>query len=225
MKVKVIVAHPDDEIIGVGGTIAKHIANGDEVTVLIMAEGKSSRVNSYADFDKTELEKYEIETKNALDELKVSKFKMLNLPNNRLDSIDLLNIVKLIENEINFDSPEIIYTHYYGDINIDHQVVSKATAIACRPLPDCSVKKILMFETLSSTENSLSLNIPFSPNYFSNISNYLDVKINAISKYKSELKKEPHPRNIINIRKNSEVWGCKVGCKAAEAFVVSRIID
>jgi LmbE family N-acetylglucosaminyl deacetylase len=224
MKIKVIVAHPDDEIIGVGGTIAKHVDSGDEVSVLILAEGKSSRFNSYDEFCKDILEEYINETEQALAALGVSKFKLFSLPNNRFDGMELIDIVKIIENEINLYKPDVVYTHYYGDMNVDHQQTSKAVTIACRALPGCSVHEILMFETLSSTESSLGIGIGFTPNYFVEISKQVEKKLNAMSCYKSELREEPHPRSISSIKRNSELWGSKVGVDSAEAFVVSRIV-
>lgn len=224
MKVVVFVAHPDDEIIGVGGTILKHIHLGDEVYIVIISEGKSSRADVYEGFDSKVIDDYISETNKALNILGVSDYKILRLPNNRLDRVDLLDIIKIIQKEIDKYKPDIIYTHYFGDLNIDHCIISRAVITAARALPGTTVKEILLFETLSSTEQAMALGKGFCPNLFVDISNYLEKKLLAMACYKSELREEPHPRSLSSIIKNSELWGSKVGLKAAEAFVVARIV-
>lgn len=224
MKVYVIVAHPDDEIIGVGGTIAKHIQEDDEVRVMIVAEGKSSRLEHYENFSAKNNLKYESETKEALSILGVTKIKMLNMPNNRLDRLDLLDIIKVISKEVEEFMPNRIYTHYYNDLNIDHQIVSRAVVTANRPVPTTEVRDILFFETLSSTEYSLGMRNAFCPNYFVNIEKQLKIKIEALSKYESELREFPNPRNLDSVKENAIIWGNKVGIAAAEAFEISRMV-
>jgi len=224
MNVAIFVAHPDDEIIGVGGTIIKHVQEGDNVSVIIVSEGKSSRAIKYEDFDEKVIDKYILETQKALEIVGVKKFKILKLPNNRLDRLDLIDIIKAIEVEINKVEPQIIYTHFYDDLNIDHRLVSQAVVTAARALPGKSVKEILMFETLSSTEQASAIGKFFSPNLYVDITEYLQQKLLAMECYKSELHNPPHPRSIEMIEKNAQVWGAKCGINAAEAFVVSRII-
>lgn len=226
-NIGIIVAHPDDEIIGVGGTIVKNIRQNNNVNILILSEGITSRFDKYnTDESKTLLKMYGKETIAALnimglDEKNVS---ICKLPNNRLDQVDLLDIVKIIEKFIKEHHIEVIYTHYYQDLNIDHELVSRATVTAARSLPLYPVKELYFFETLSSTEYGLPINKVFAPNYFEDISEVLDVKLNAMNCYKSELRDVPHPRNLETIKMNAMLWGRKVGIAAAEAFQVGRII-
>lgn len=224
MNVAAIVAHPDDEIIGVGGTLMKHAHAGDNISVIIVSEGKSSRLAKYEDFDENIIDEYICETKGALKTIGADYFKFLKLPNNRLDRLDLIDIIKTIQIELDKIKPQIIYTHFYDDLNIDHIVVSQAVVTAARALPGSKVKEILMFETLSSTEQAAAVGKCFSPNLFVDITEFLQQKLLAMKCYESELRSPPHPRSLEMIEKNSQVWGAKCGVDAAEAFVVARII-
>lgn len=222
MNVLVVSAHPDDEIIGVGGTIAKHVEQGDTVNVVIIAEGKSSRYENYKKPENSLLEDSYLETMKACEVLGVSKFKRLNYPDNRLDSIDLLEIIKVVEINIEEFNPDIVYTQYGGDINVDHEVVYKAVMTATRPLPNHNVKWVFAYETLSSTEWNYDVKDAFIPNYFVNIDSQLDQKLKAMSCYSSELREYPHPRSLAAIEYNAKVWGAKIGVGAAEAFKLVR---
>lgn len=222
MNVLVFSAHPDDEVIGVGGTIAKHVEQGDTVNVVIIAEGKSSRYDNYKKPEIPLLDASYLETQNACEILGVSKFKRLNFPDNRLDSLNLLEIVKVVENNIKEFNPDIVYTQYGGDINVDHEVVYKAVMTATRPLPNNNVKWVYAYETLSSTEWNYDVKDAFTPNYFVDIESHLKRKINAMSCYSSELRDYPHPRSLDAIEYNAKVWGAKVGVRAAEAFKLVR---
>lgn len=226
MNVGVFVAHPDDEVIGIGGTLIKHILCGDQVSIYILAEGKSSREESYDVFSKQILESFRNETINAVNimGIKEENVHFLDLPNNRLDKIDLLDIIKIIERIEAKEKFDVIYTHNGRDLNIDHEIVARAVITAFRALPGQSVKEILMFETLSSTESGMALGRYFEPNLFVDISDVLDKKSCAMNCYKSELREKPHPRNIELIENNAIVWGSKVGVRAAEAFKVARIL-
>ena len=226
MNVGVFVAHPDDEIIGLGGTLIKHIMAGDRVNIFIIAEGKSSRVENYSNFTKENIRHYRNETINAaiIMGLAQENVHFFDLPNNRLDRIDLLDIIKLIEKIGDSEKFDIVYTHNYEDINIDHEIVARAVITAFRALPGQSVKEILLFETLSSTESGMAIDRYFKPNLFVDISDVLDIKKRAMKCYISELRSKPHPRNIETIESNALVWGNKVGVNAAEAFKVARIL-
>ena len=139
-----------------------------------------------------------------------------------MDGIQLLKVVKIIEKEIKETKPDRIYTNHYGDLNVDHKVVSNAVLTACRP-SSFLVKEILCFEVLSSTEWSYPYN--FSPNYFSNIEKHLTKKVNAMKLFKSEIREFPHPRSSENIRNVAARWGSVCGFKAAEAFEMIRKIE
>lgn len=222
MKVMVFAAHPDDEIIGVGGALAKHVRQGDNVSAVIMAEGKSSRKADYVKPEDSIMQDSNNETKQALSTLGIEDFVRLNLPDNRLDSMDLLDVVKEAEKQIDRFQPDIVYTQYGGDINIDHTVVFRAVMTATRPLPGHSVKQVLAYETLSSTEWNYLQKDQFHANYFINIEEELDMKLKAMACYGSELRDFPHPRSLQAIENNAYVWGAKSGFKAAEAFMLVR---
>ena len=222
-QILVVAAHPDDEVLGCGGTIARLVSEGHQAYTLILGEGITSR-------DK---KRNRVKREEELNELKkqihkanmamgVKKIFIHDFPDNRFDAIPLLDIVKVIENIKNKVKPDIIFTHYEKDLNIDHQITYQAVITATRPLPDETVKEIYSFEVLSSTEGGYPLS--FSPNMFFDISETMDLKLKAMSEYKTELKDFPHPRSLEGIRKNAELWGMKVGLKYAEAFKVVRMV-
>ena len=166
-KILVVAAHPDDEVLGCGGTIARHIHNGDKVQVVFLADGFGSRKNgSNRDASANEASKL----------LGCETPIYLNFPDNQLDSVTLLNIVKELEEIIGNFLPSIIYTHHYGDLNIDHQVTHRAVMTACRPQPNFCVKEIYTFEILSATHwQSVSMGGLFSPNYFVDVSDFINI--------------------------------------------------
>lgn len=195
MKVLVVAAHPDDEILGIGGTVAKHSSKGDEVYVLVLGEGKASR----GETKKEELEELKEEAKEANKILGVKEIFFEGLPDNSFDSVPLLEIIKKIERYVEKIDPEIIYTHYGEDLNIDHRLTFQAVLTAARPLPGSKIKLLAVFETLSSTEWAEEEKA-FVPNLYSEISDNLDKKLDAMSKYKSELREFPHPRSLEGIK-------------------------
>ena len=226
-SVLVIAAHPDDEILGCGGTAAKYVSKGDEVNFLIIAEGATSRKDKRKRDDcKKELNNLFNEANNAASILGVNSIKLLDFPDNRLDCIDLIEIVKIIEDYINLFQPNIIYTHHYGDINIDHEIINRAVLTAARPKPGNCVKKIFTFEVLSSTEwNPRSINTQFSPNWYEDISGFLSKKLDSARAYKSEMFDWPHPRSIESIEYLAKMRGSQVGLESAEAFCLLRNIN
>ncbi len=221
-KVLVIAAHADDEALGCGGAIARHSALGDQVHVIFIADGVSARlVKSVVDVS---LRQQACEQANKI--LGVSSIEFLNYPDNRLDGIHLLDIVQSLERLIKKIAPEVVYTHHIGDLNIDHQLTHRAVITACRPLPGCSIKEILAFEVVSSTEWSYSVCAPFLPNVFVDISAYLDVKMRSLEFYHMEMRVFPHARCIDNVMALSRYRGCTVGFEAAEAFMsIRKLID
>lgn len=224
-KIAVIAAHPDDEVLGCGGSIARHIAEGDEVHVLIMAEGETSRLQARCRENVSEkLEALSGAAEQAHLALGSSSLTMLPLPDNRLDSLDLLDVVKHVEEFISQVSPEVVYTHFPSDLNIDHRIVSEAVQTACRPIPNACVKTILFFEVVSSTEWRMGGAATFMPNYFVNISDFLDKKLDALQCYQSEMRNFPHARSLQALESLARWRGATVGCLAAEAFMLGRSI-
>jgi LmbE family N-acetylglucosaminyl deacetylase len=225
MKVLVIAAHPDDEVLGCGGAIAQHVSVGDEVHVEILAEGIKSRLaKPYSDNKSAVLDlKRSAEIANGI--LGVASLTLHGLPDNRLDSMDRLDIIQLIENKISTYSPKVIYTHHCGDVNIDHRIIHEATNTACRPLPGSDVCRILYFEVPSSSEWQIPGSAPpFLPNWFVDISSSLATKINALDAYNSEMRSWPHPRSLTAVEHLAKWRGASVGLNAAEAFVLGRNI-
>lgn len=225
-NVLVIAAHPDDEVLGCGGSIARHVNNGEQVFVLILAEGITSRD------DKRDKEKREGElsvlAKTAHEAnvfLGVKSITLHDFPDNRMDSLDLLDIVKLIEKAIKKYQPHIVYTHHASDVNIDHQIVHKAVVTACRPFPGQSVRRLLFFEVPSSTEWQISTSASaFLPNWYVDISSTLDQKLRALGIYGSEMRSWPHSRSLEAVEHLARWRGANVGVQAAEAFMLGRNI-
>ncbi len=223
-SVLVVVAHPDDEVLGCGGTIAKHVKNGDKINVVILAEGITSRS------EKRDAKKYSkklVELRNvahvANKILGVNSLFLHNFPDNRMDSVDLLDVVKVIEIFINKFKPSIIYTHHGGDLNVDHRITYQAVVTACRPIPKSCVKRILSFEIASSTEwQPPYFNNPFTPNWFVDITKTLHLKLEALKVYKFEMREYPHSRSIKALEYLARWRGASVGFCAAEAFILTR---
>lgn len=218
--VLIVAAHTDDEAIGCGGTIARHVAEGDTVYAVFMADGVTSRTNSRPG----EIQHRQAAAEKARVILGVKEYIYLGFPDNRMDSLALLDIVQPLEKVIAKIQPQIIYTHHYGDLNIDHRLTHQAVLTACRPVPGSSVQEIYAFEILSATDwNSPGFNI-FTPNVFVDIGQYTEKKRMALNSYKMEMKTHPHTRTIDNIIRLSTLRGCAVGCDSAEAFTLVKII-
>ena len=224
MKSLIIAAHPDDEVLGCGGSMAKWSNNGHEVHVLIMAEGATSRdSNRNRENRKDDLSELEKSAKEASKVLGIKSIELMDYPDNRMDSVDLLDVVKIIESYIEKIKPDVVVTHHSGDLNIDHQIVNKAVMTACRPQPENTVKRILSFEVPSSTEwQSTTINNSFIPNWFEDISDTLNLKLKALEAYKSEMREWPHARSIKAVEHLAKWRGATVGCEAAEAFMLIR---
>lgn len=215
MKVLVVAAHPDDEVLGCGGTMARHAAEGDAVHILIIAEGATSRIDQ-GDDEVAQLHQF---AQKAAETLKSNAPHLSGFPDNRLDSMDHLDVTQEIERHVKEIQPEIVYTHHGGDLNIDHRIVHESVITACRPLPGSSVRQIFSFEAVSSTEWATpAIGLVFRPVHFVDISKYLDVKIDAIKCYGSEICQFPHPRSIEAIKAQAQFRGSQAGMMAAEAF-------
>lgn len=216
-KILIVAAHPDDEILGVGGAILKHVKNGDEVNILILGDGATSR-DANADIGEREKQ-----ARQAADALGAKNLILEKLPDNRFDSVPLLEIVKKAEKAINKIKPEIIYTHFPYDLNIDHRLTFQAVMTACRPQPGFFVKKILALETPSSSEWQIKdQSHIFCPTEYVDISGFIDEKLEVLKIYSEELREYPHPRSSEGVKILAQFRGMEVGCKYAEAFQVIR---
>ena len=229
-RILVVAAHPDDEVLGCGATIAKHVHTGDEVFVLIMGEGLTSRIIK-AKISGSEQKLFKKRkaliqsARNANKLLGVSAVEFGMFPDNRLDSLDRLELIKFVEEVINKYSPDIVYTHYWNDVNVDHRITSDIVVTACRPQPSCLVRRILFFETISSTEWQCAAHFNFYPNWFIDVSDTLHYKIQAFRFYTSEAREWPHVRNIDTLEYLARWRGSMVGMYAAEAFMLGREIQ
>ena len=230
MKILIVAAHPDDEVLGMGGTILRHSKLKDTVKIVYLATGISSREKyddkikskNHSNLNKNRIMKLQNDTKKASKILKVKDISFYDFPDNELDSIPLLKLVKVIENEIKKFNPDIVYTNHFGDLNIDHRITYDATLTACRPINN-KIKKLISFEVPSSTE----WNYPhsFNPNYFINIEKEVDSKIKSFKMFKSEIRNFPHPRSSLNLKIIAQRWGSVSGFKFAEAFELIRQVD
>ena len=216
-KILIVVAHPDDEVLGCFGVVAKLIKQGYEAYTLILSGGKTSRGKAEGELEIVKKEAIKANKKIGIKEVFIENF-----PDNMFDSVALLEIVKKIEDIKNKTSPDIIFTHYKNDLNIDHKTTYKAVITATRPMKNECVKEIYSFEVLSSTEWSYPLS--FSPDLFFDISDTINAKIEAMSCYKSELREFQHPRSLKAIELNAKYWGMRVGKEYIEAFKTVRVI-
>jgi len=219
-----IAAHPDDEILGLGATLARHAEAGDDVHIVIAAEGSTSRsdkrdVISHAPV----LEHLKEAAATAARILGCHPPRMLGLPDNRMDSCDLLDVVKLLESTVSEIKPRVVYTHHAGDLNVDHRILYEATLTACRPLPGSTVRAIYAFETVSSTEWAPSL--PFLPSHFVDAEPTWQKKMDALRAYDVEMQTPPHPRSLSIIEALATYRGSCVGLAKAEAFETIRQVQ
>ena len=220
MNVLIVVAHPDDEILGVGGAARLHVNNGDQVSVLILGKGAAARENiSSGAFDRLRTE-----TKNAAKIIGFSRVETLDFPDNRFDSIALLDIVRAVEKTLEKTCPKVVYTHHGGDVNVDHQCCFKAVMTACRPCNAYCPQKILSFETLSSTEWQLEKNHRFHPNVYVDIGKVIMDKVKAMEAYESEIRSWPHPRSGQGIKILANYRGLEAGLEYAEGLELVREI-
>jgi N-acetylglucosamine malate deacetylase 1 len=218
--VLIVAAHADDEALGCGGVIARHTAEGDSVHAIFMADGVSSRIDVEVD----DLGQRQAAAKQAHKILGLQRVEYLHFKDNCMDGVPLLRIVQALESVVQTILPKVIYTHHYGDLNVDHRITHKAVMTACRPTPECTVREIYTFESLSSTEWATPTIDPFLPNVFVDISEFLDLKLQALGAYQSEMRAIPHSRNIEHVKSLALHRGHSAGVHAAEAFVAIRQI-
>ncbi len=222
-SVLVVAAHPDDEVLGCGGTMARLANEGHEVRIAILAEGMTSRYQQREQANQKQLSHLHSNAQQAADKVRAKELVLCKLPDNRLDTVPLLEVVKVVEDLIEKFSPVVIYTHHPGDLNVDHGVVHRAVLTATRPIPGQRVPEIYAFEVPSSTEWAFqSLEPSFRPSVFVDISATLETKVSALACYDTETRKFPHPRSPEAVRAIAMRWGSVAGFQAAEAFELIR---
>lgn len=228
-KILIVVAHPDDEILGLGATMHKIIRETNcETRVVILGEGITSRSdNRDTEIWKKELQIHRSNIESATATIGYGNVSVYDFPDNRFDSVDLLDLVKTIEKEKQDFNPDIIFTHHGGDVNIDHQMTFQAVNTACRPMEQENVRSIITFETASGTEWIASTDPRrFVPNFYFSIGKEdLDAKIKAMESYEFEKRPYPHPRSPEALEIIAKRWGTVVGTQMAEAFCVVRHIQ
>ncbi|EQA36690.1 N-acetylglucosaminylphosphatidylinositol deacetylase [Leptospira inadai serovar Lyme str. 10] len=230
MKNKIILtvaAHPDDEILGCGGAMARFAEEGHEIHILILAEGLTSRdLKRDRDAKIGELSELSRCASNAGKILGVKSVELLDLPDNRMDSMDRLDIIKIVEKKIEDVRPGVIFTHFYNDLNVDHRLANEAVVTACRAFPGQTVKELYFFEVQSSTEWQIRNSAGnFTPNYFVSLSErQLQKKLSALAEYRSEMREFPHARSLEAVEALAKWRGASIGFPSAESFVLGRKI-
>jgi len=221
-KIMLVAAHPDDELLGSAGTLLLFKKKGYKIKIIFLSDGESSR-----EVGKKKL--YKLINKRKKQAIKISKLckfeepMFAEFPDNRLDTVPILKIIKFIENEIRKFKPKILITHNENDLNIDHKLAFKAVITATRPSTKTFIQSIYCFETPSSTENNFSrLKVNFNPNLYFDISKFLNKKIKLLKIYKDEIKKYPHSRSLEGIKVLAKYRGTQIGVKYAEAFYLLR---
>ena len=224
-RVLVIAAHPDDEVLGMGGTIAKYAARGDEIAVLIVTDGSTSQYRNNPNIEEI-IRAKKAETINCAAVLGVKHLFYGELPDMKLDVTPHVEINRVIENAIESFQPSVVFTHFIGDVNEDHRRVYESTLVACRPVSEQCVKKLLLYSVPSSTEwNVQTATNAFLPNWYEDISGeYADKKYKAMQCYKTELREYPHPRSIQYLKNADIAEGNRIGLLSAESFILIRSI-
>lgn len=218
----VVAAHPDDELLGEGGTVRRLVDNGICARAVILAEGLTSRADTREDSSLDELVALQEDAKRAAEIVGYASIEFCGFPDNRMDELDLLDIVKKVDSYITKYKPDTIFTHHHGDLNIDHRRTCEAVLTACRPVGNYCVKRIYAFETPSSTEWNYINAEPFKPNVFFDVTETIEAKISGMSQYRSESAEAPHPRSPEALRSLASYRGSSVGCSHAEAFMLLR---
>jgi N-acetylglucosamine malate deacetylase 1 len=221
-NILVIGAHPDDEVLGVGGTIAKAVSQGSNVDVLIVTDGVSSQYQGHSEQSEIERRR-ESHLYQCCQLLGVRQVTQWDLPDMKLDTVPHIELNRKFEEFLADRSYDLVFVHHGGDINKDHQIVFESFMVAARPVPGCNIRTILTYSTPSSTEwgGYCSENV-FLPNVYIDIADCLAQKLGALNSYKDELRDYPHPRSALNVENSASYYGSTVGQYAAEAFHLIR---
>jgi LmbE family N-acetylglucosaminyl deacetylase len=220
MNVLVLAAHPDDEVLGMGGTIALHVSRGDSVRVVCVTDGSSTQ---YPD-DPARRERKNDEARAAAAALGVSDYVHLDLPDMRLDTLPHVEINRVVEEHVRTIRPEVVYTAH-PDVNRDHGALFDSVAVATRPTPDQAVRRVLTYAPTSSTEWTPAGANWFVPNWFVDITETFARKLAAFACFATEERPYPHPRNARALEAHAEFYGATIGREYAEPFVLVRSVE
>ena len=224
-RVLVVAAHPDDEVLGCGATIARLAREGAEVHIAILGEGITSRYEKGEKADRKLLEKLHGASRKVATLLGAKDLSLHNLPDNKFDTVPLLDVVKIIEDIVKQIRPRTVYTHHGGDLNIDHSITARALLTATRPVAGCPVRELLAFEVPSSTEWAFQQIEPtFRADVFMDVQATIEAKIKAMALYEGEARPFPHPRSAEALRAIARRWGSVAGVDYAEAFSLVRSV-
>ena len=221
-RVLVVAAHPDDEVLGAGATVARLVSEGRQVFSLVVGEGEASRFEDRSSELCERLRNLSEQAHRAHNVLGDELLPLGSLPDNSMDAIPLLHIVKEIEGVVAELRPNWVFTHSPHDVNIDHKCVHEAALAACRPLASSSVDMVACFPVLSSSEWRGGHVSTFAPNLFFDVSEHAHLKIEALREYHSEIREPPHPRSLDIAEAQMMLWGSTIGVKMAEAFSIVR---
>ena len=217
-RVLVLAAHPDDEVLGMGGTIALHaVEHGDEVRIVCVTDGSSTQYPGDAEIRARK----EDEARAAAAELGVTDYVHLELPDMRLDTLPHVEVNRVVEQQVDDFQPEIVYT-VHPDVNRDHRALFDSVAVATRPVPGQPVRRVLTYAPTSSTEWTPAGVNWFVPNWFVDVTSTLERKLASFARYETEARPYPHPRSDRAIRAAAAFYGASCGCEAAEPFVLVR---
>jgi len=211
-RVLAIAAHPDDEVLGCGGTLALHARAGDQVTAIIACEGESLR---YGPSGVGQAQ----HTRRAAEVLGLAETRQLGFPDQRLDTLSLLELIQPLEQMVREVQPNVVYCQFGSDANRDHELLFRAALVATRPL-EAFIEGVYVFDTASSTEWGYPRE--FVPDTWVDISQTLEQKLNAMACYESEVRPYPHPRSLDALRHRGRAWGNQCCMDAAEVFMTVR---
>ncbi len=221
-NVLVFAAHPDDELLGLGGTVRRLVDEGVIVRAVIMAEGITSRADKRDEAVHTDLIELQKDARMAAQIVGYSSIEFCGLADNRMDGMELLDIIKLVSHYIEKYNPDTIFTHHHGDLNIDHRQTCEAVLTSCRPVGKYNVKRIYAFETPSSSEWNFNYSEPFHPNVYFDVTDTLEAKVRGMECYRTERTEYPHPRSAQALRSLGRLRGSCVGYGMSEAFMLLR---
>ncbi|HEX9351472.1 MAG TPA: PIG-L deacetylase family protein [Gaiellaceae bacterium] len=220
IRALVFAAHPDDEVLGMGGTIALHALRDHAVRVVCVTDGSSTQYPG----DASRQEQKNQEALAAAAALGVSDYVHLDLPDMRLDTVPHVDLNSIVEEHVRDFGPEVVYTAH-PDVNRDHRALFDSVAVATRPTPGQPVRRLLTYAPTSSTEWTPAGTNWFVPNWFVDITETLERKLEAFACFETEQRPYPHPRSARALKAHAEFFGASVGCEYAEPFVLVRSLE